>query len=204
MKKAICVLSAGIKKNKRGEWVSTDLTKEDDKLGAPGGKLRVVAASYLYKENPKTIIIASGGRGWDVKDDEPNRPDLSEIIKLELIEFGVPEQNIIKENKSNKTFEQLSELNKIIDCEKINETTVITSDYHLARVKAMIEYDCELNKKLANKQIKLQSAEEICLQYDRKKWQNIIKEAYESEEMKKRIEREENGVEQIKDGTYKF
>lgn len=202
MKKAICVLIAGVKKNKDGQWASTDLG--DSGLGAPGGKLRVAAAAYLYKSNPESIIIASGGRGWDVKNDEPEHSDLSEIIKLELIELGVFEKNIIKENKSNKTFEQLKELKKIIDNEKFNETTIITNDYHLARVKAMLKYAQELSKMFADKRIALQSAEEICLRYDRIKWQNIIKAAYESEEMKKRMEMEENGVKQIKDGTYKF
>ena len=204
MKNAIAVLSAGVKKNNAGKWVSTDLKKEDNKLGAPGGKLRVIAASYLYKDGPETIIIASGGRGWDIKNDEPDRPDLSEIMKRELIELEIPERNITKENKSNKTFEQLKELKKIIDCEKFSETTIITNDYHLARVKAMIEYDYELNKMLTNNQIVLQSAEEMCLQYNRRKWQNIIKRAYASEEIKHRIKMEENGIEQINNGIYKF
>lgn len=204
MKKAICVLSAGIKKNKAGYWVSTNLTKEDDKLGAPGGKLRVIAASYLYKDCPDILIIVSGGRGWDVKNDELERPDLSEIIKLELIELGVSEQNIIKENKSNKTFEQLKELKKIVDNEKFDETTIITNDYHLARVKTMLEYVQELSKMFADKRIALQSAEKICLQHDRGKWCNIIKEAYESKEMKHRMAMETDGIRQIKNGTYKF
>jgi hypothetical protein len=204
MKKAVCVLSAGIKKNEKGEWTSTDLTKEDDVLGAPGGKLRVAAASYLYKNNPESIIIASGGRGWDVRDDESNRPNLAEILKRELIDLGVSESSVIKENKSNKTFEQLKELKKIIVREDFAELTIITNDYHLPRVKAMLEYDDDLHELLDNGRILLRSAEEICLRYDRKKWQNIIKEDYESEEMKKRIEREENGVKQIKNGIYKF
>ncbi len=204
MKNAIAVLSAGVKKNNAGKWVSTDLTKEDNKLGAPGGKLRVIAASYLYKEYPEAIVIAIGGRGWDVKDDESSRPDLSEILKRELMELGVPKYGILEENKSNKTFEQLKELKKIIDCEKFSETTIITNDYHLARVKAMMEYDNELNELIVSGRIALQSAEDILLKYDKENWQNTIEKMYNSEEMKKRIEMENKGVEQIKKGVYKF
>lgn len=204
MKKAIAILSAGIKKNKDGQWASTDLSKSDNKLGAPGGKMRVIAASYLFKDNPETAIIASGGRGWDVVGDEPDRPNLSAIIKHELVELGVLPEKIIEENNSNKTMEQLKEIAKTADRKGINHVIIITNDYHLARVKAMIEFNDSLNEMFKNNQINLKSAEKICLQYDQEKWQNTINDAYESEEMKKRIKMEKNGVKQIKEGTYKF
>lgn len=204
MKKAICVLSAGIKKNKKGEWASTDFIEDDDKFGAPGGKLRVAAASYLHKDNSNISIIASGGRGRDIRNDESSRPDLADILTRELKDFGVPESCIIKENKSNKTIEQLKELKLIMSDKNLDELIVITNDYHLPRIKAILEHDNELRKLPNDCRIVLRSAEEICLQYNREKWHNIIKEAYESEEMKRRMEMEAKGVEQIKNGTYIF
>ena len=51
-KKAIVILSAGIIRNRKSEWANTDLSEQDNKLGAPGGKQRVIAASYLYKIKP--------------------------------------------------------------------------------------------------------------------------------------------------------
>ena len=52
VKEAIVLLPAGIKQQD-GTWVSTDLSEADAKLGAPGGKLRVIAAAELMKEKPR-------------------------------------------------------------------------------------------------------------------------------------------------------
>ena len=65
IKKVIIILSAGIKKDKDGEWVSTDFIEPKNFAGSLGGKVRVIAASYIYKDNPKNFIIASGGYGFD-------------------------------------------------------------------------------------------------------------------------------------------
>jgi hypothetical protein len=204
MKNYLAVLSAGVKKNKDGKWVSTDLAREDEKLGAPGGKLRIRAAVYLFGKGGVDAIIASGGRGRDIVNDEPGRPDLSAIMKRELVESGIPEDRIIEENKSNKTFDQLKEIKKITGSEKLNKTFIITSEYHLARVRAIMEYDAGLEAFFAAGRLTPVSAEEICLKYDREKWQDIIKAAYQSEEFKNRIKAEERGIKDIKAGKYKF
>ncbi|PJA18396.1 MAG: hypothetical protein COX62_08760, partial [Deltaproteobacteria bacterium CG_4_10_14_0_2_um_filter_43_8] len=88
---AIILLAAGIKQNQSGKWVSTDLSEEDDKLGAPGGKLRILAAAILVKENLNTFIITGGGKGKDIAEGTSNkRPLLAEILRDELIAEGVP------------------------------------------------------------------------------------------------------------------
>ena len=51
VKKAIVVLGAGIKQDKGGNWVSTDFVEVDNLASAPGGKARVLATSYVYKDN---------------------------------------------------------------------------------------------------------------------------------------------------------
>ncbi|MCK5295531.1 MAG: YdcF family protein [Alphaproteobacteria bacterium] len=197
----IVVLSAGVKKDKKGNWVSTGFDIEDFDLGAPGGILRVLATSYLCKEDFKCKIIASGGRGWDVKNDELTRPDLSTILKNELIKLGISDNNIIEESRSNKTFEQLIEIDKMISKMNFDKMFVITNDYHVKRVSAIINYLKQINNK---DKMKVVSAEEICIKYDSKKWKSMIEKAYVTSGMKEIIKMEENGQKDIKKGKYNF
>lgn len=203
-KKAIIIISAGVKKNKNGFWSNTDLTEKDDKLGASGGKLRVIAASYLYREKPDYFLIASGGRGYDIKDKSLNRPDLSQITKNELEKLGLPENKIIVENNSNTTFEQLKEFKKIILKLKLESVTIVSNIYHLPRLKAMINKDLVLNGYLAAGKINLVSAEKILLKQNHKKWEKIIEEAYSSAWMRARIKKEKQGIKDLKNNKYKF
>jgi len=203
-KKAIVIMSAGVKKNENGSWSNTDLTKKDDKLGAPGGKLRVIAASYLSKARPDYFLIASGGRGYDIKDKSLNRPDLSQVTKNELEKLNLPENKIILENKSNTTFEQLKELKKIILKLKLKSVIIVSNIYHLPRVKAMINKDPVLSGYLAGGKISLVLAEKILLKYNTGKWKKIVEKAYESDWMKARIKKEKQGVKDLKNNKYKL
>ena len=74
----------------------------------------------------------------------------------------------------------------------------------MPRVQAMIEHDGELKQMLQYGQIELLSAEEICIEHDSQKWKAIVEKAYESELIKKIIRLEQKGVEDIKNGVYKF
>jgi len=205
MNNLIAVLSKGLKKNKDGKWRNTNIDEADEQWGAPGGYLRVLAASYLYKDSPDQFIVASGGKGWEISDD--NRPLLCKVIKEELVNLGVPEKNIIEERVSDKTFGQLWELQKIIINKEINKLIIISNIYHLPRIQAMIENISKLSrlKKLLSKdKLKIEAAEDILMVNDSKEWQNKIKNAYKSERMKKIIKIERQGVKQIREGTYKY
>jgi len=204
VKKAIIIISAGVKKNKNGAWANTDLTEKDNKLGAPGGRLRVIAASYLHKIMPDYFLIASGGRGYDIKDKSPNRPDLCRITVSELKKLGLPENKIIMENKSNTTFKQLQELKKIILKLKLESVIIISNKYHLPRIKVMINNDAALKRFMANGKMKLFSAEQILLKQNFEKWIQTIKRAYESEWMNARIRKEKQGIKDLKDNKYRF
>ncbi|MBU1131469.1 YdcF family protein [Patescibacteria group bacterium] len=203
-KEAIVVLSAGIKKDSQGEWKNTDLNQEDNSYGAPGGNLRVLAASILYKQNPDQYIIASGGRGWDIKNDKAGRPDLSKIIKAELTDLGIPGEVIIEENNSNNTYQQLKELKKIIENYNLKYLKIITNQWHVHRVKAMLEHLDELKDLLKQVEIKFITAEEVVIKDNPGKWQKEIDSVYQSDWLKQRIKMEQQGLKQIKNGTYKY
>lgn len=203
-KKAIIIISAGAKKNKNGTWSNTDLTERNNQLGAPGGKQRVIAASYLHKIMPDCFLIASGGRGYDIKDKSSNRPDLCQITKNELKGLSLPESKIIMENKSNTTFEQLQELKKIILKLRFDFVIIVSNKYHLPRLKAMINKDLALSSYLTDGKINLISAEKILLKQNHKKWEKIIEEAYSSAWMRARIKKEKQGIKDLKNNKYKF
>lgn len=197
-KKAVAIIGGGLKKENH-KWRTTNFD-EGDNFAVQGDRLRVVAGSYLFKDNPKLLIIASAGKGQykDISD----VPTVAEVIKKELVEFGVPIENIIKKEQPGNTWQQLQEFKKVIYKKELLEVMIISNKYHLPRIKAMIESDTKLRGLFKKSIIKLQSAEEVCLKYDKGKWQKIIKDAYNSQAMKERIKLENKGVRDIKSGKY--
>lgn len=198
---AIVVLAGGIKQDTSGRWISTDLSAEDDKLGAPGGKLRVLATAVLATEYPTAVVIASGGKGADISKDVPeNRPSLAKILCDELLESGVSRDRIMLEEKSNTTYQQLQGLEDLIQKQGWQSVMIITNRYHLTRLRVMI--DMKFPQLVAFTE--LISAEDILLRADEMRWKTVLTEAYESAFMAERAAKEEKGVLQIRNGTYQF
>jgi len=199
-KEAIIILSGGIKKNKDGNWVSSELK---DTEVSPGGKSRVIAASYLFNDDSERFIITTGQVGSEKLAQENKHPNISVILKKELIELGVPEQKIIEENNSNNTFEQLSESVKVIKEHSFEHIIFISNRYHLSRIEAMIEKIPELKELLSSGELEFKASEEILIEKD-PKWKEEIDRAYSTEAMKERIALEEKGVRDLKEGKYKL
>lgn len=113
---AVIVLGAGI----RGERVSLLLA------------LRLDKAVEYYRRNPVPVIV-SGGQGI--------QEDITEALAMEryLVERGVPQSAIIKEDKATSTYENLLHSKKILDgmltvpC----KTAVITNDFHIFRTASL-------------------------------------------------------------------
>jgi len=199
-KEAILILSGGIKQNKDGSWISSDL---DDTEVSPGGKSRVIAASYLFNDDKEKFVITTGQIGSEKLAQEKQHPNISAILKKELTELGVPEERIIEESRSNNTFEQLTESIKVIKEHGFENIIFISNRYHLPRIKAMIEKIPELNEFLLSGKLELKSVEEILIEKE-PKWKEEIEKAYNTKEMKERIALEEQGVRDLKEGRYKL
>lgn len=90
---------------------------------------RLNKAIELFNLNANAIIIVSGGKGTNEKISE------AEAMRRYLIENGIPEQNIILEDKSTNTYENLIfSKEKIKNIEKINpKIAVVSSDFHIYR-----------------------------------------------------------------------
>ena len=112
---AVIVLGAGI----RGETVSRILAYRLDK-----------AIEYSLK-NPDAIIIVSGGQG------QSPREYITEALAMKryLVDNGIPEERIIKEESSTSTYENLLFSKEILDSifDKPYRVVIITNNFHIFR-----------------------------------------------------------------------
>lgn len=193
-----------VRDNKNGKWRTTNFD-EGDNFGISGDRIRVVAASYLYDNGKDQEYIVLGGQG-QLKG-VLGKETVASVIKNELVELKIPAKKIKTEEKSGNTFQQLKEAVKMLAKMRFGRISLISNRCHIPRVKAMIEYRDELGllkELLKEKKLKLLSAESVVVEHRPEIWSSIVKAAYASEAMRKRIALEKNGVRQIKNGTYKF
>lgn len=112
----LVILGAGL----RGEVPSTALYQ------------RLYASLEYIKHNPKIKIIVSGGKGSGESITE------AEAMKRFLINIGVEGDQIIKEEKSTSTLENLkftTEVLKKIDKSENIKVTIVTNNFHMFRAK---------------------------------------------------------------------
>lgn len=90
---------------------------------------RIDKAIDVYMSDPSpTIMIPSGGQGSDETVSE------AEAMSRYMMDKGIPEYRIIKEDKSTTTMENLENCKKLIDrMEGRKYTTLVTSNYHVYR-----------------------------------------------------------------------
>lgn len=191
---AIVILGGGLVKDKNGQWRSTGFRGP-----VFASHLRVFAGYYLFKKNPTSLIIASGGTGYlkNIAD----APPVAQIIKRELIAMGIPTKSILEENSSNNTYQSLQKIKKLVLARKINKIDIVTNQYHLNRIRAFINQDTAMKKSLKYNKIKLIRAEATVQKYE-PQLKNKIKTLYQSDKMKAVITLERAGIRQIKNGKY--
>lgn len=197
----IVVLSGGLI-CENGVWRTTRYDEKGDTFGALGDRARVEAAVLLYAEHSGAVMVVSGGKGQ--YKNNPNAPTLSSVLKRELIELGVPAGRIIEENASDNTWQQLQNLKMLMEREKFNSVLIVSNEWHLPRVLAMVEKDADLRRLSSAGTIRCESAEKILLARDPGAWKAVIERAYQSDGIKKRIALERKGVEEIKAGMYRL
>jgi uncharacterized SAM-binding protein YcdF (DUF218 family) len=117
---AIIVLGAGIK----GEKIGTNLQKRLDTV-----------IGYHHK-NPDAVIVVSGGQG--------PYEDISEALAMEryLVANGIPQDKIIKEDRSTSTQENFGFSKKLLDLrfgEGKYKAAYVTNGYHVYRAGVVAE-----------------------------------------------------------------
>lgn len=193
----VAIIGGGLAKDTGGKWRTTYFT-ESDSFGALGDRLRVIAGSYLYQENPEAELIVLGGKG-QLKA-VPGVPAVANVIKQELIKLKVPARRIIVETRSGTTFEQLFALSRIIQRGKYDKIMIVSNQYHLSRIRAMIRCDTTLSRVLHR--VTLLSAEKIVLRKQPQEWADRISKAYASVAMRRRVQLEKQGIRDFKLGVY--
>ncbi len=112
----VIVLGCGI----RGERVSVGLARRLDK------------AYEYHLKNPDAVIIVSGGQG--------PQEDIPEALAMKryLAEKGVPEEQIIMEDKSTSTKTNLNYSHRIMKEKGLSSSSVVfvTNSYHVYRTSA--------------------------------------------------------------------
>ena len=86
------------------------------------------------------------------------------------------------------------------DCDKL---VILSNDYHLPRLDALIERDDALNKLKQSGKLSLRSAESVLIAHDAK-WKKKIEVVYATDEMKRRVALEKQGARQIREGSYQY
>jgi len=95
------------------------------------GYSRIHEAARLYGDCKKTskdcMVLASGGY--------PKKSVISEaeVMQKELMELGIPEENIILESKSNNTYENAKFSSAILHAQRRGACILVTSGVHMKR-----------------------------------------------------------------------
>ncbi len=96
---------------------------------------RIWHAARLYHAKKAPKVILSGGRN----DWERNSPSQAKTMAIFLKDLGVPENDIILEEKSRNTFENAIYSKKIMISNKMKNALLVTSALHMPRSKSIME-----------------------------------------------------------------
>ncbi len=114
---AVIVLGSGI----RGKKPTKNLIRRLDR-----------AVEY-YNQNPRAVIVVSGGQG--------PREDIAEAVAMEgyLVSKGVPKEKILREERATSTFENFTFSKEILDgyFDRDYSVAFVTNNYHVFRAKAL-------------------------------------------------------------------
>jgi len=93
---------------------------------------RLRKAIEYHHQNPNALIVVAGGQGEGAITE-------AEAMRRFLVAHGVPDELIIKENRSTNTFENIKFAREILD-ELLGENyrvVIITNDFHAFRAVSM-------------------------------------------------------------------
>ena len=101
-------------------------------------KERVESAVLAYQSKRITKVIFTGGRNG-ISNEEKDGISEAQKMKALAIQKGIKESDIITEEESNNTFENIDNTMKLLKQENISEVALITSEFHLKRCMAIMK-----------------------------------------------------------------
>ena len=107
------------------------LLKPNDRVYFHRGADRVTHSVQLYKLGLIRKVLISGGTGALKNEDEPEANKFQKAMIL----MGVPEEDILIENKTRNTYESAVAVKKILDSLqfKADDCLLVTSAFHMRR-----------------------------------------------------------------------
>lgn len=102
---------------------------------SPGPALRerLEQAVRLYQDGYVSTLLVTGGLG------EGKMKTEAEVSRDYLVAHGIPAENILLEDKSTSTYENLLYSQQAFDDYRMHHVLIISHDYHLARALTMAE-----------------------------------------------------------------
>ena len=207
---AVFVLSGSIEFHENQGFRSPSYASGDQN-GITGSRARVIAASEIAKAFPEITIVTTS-------DSTPlDQPSDASVMKEELLERNVDSGQIELEEESTSTHTELLEMMKIAMERGWSKVALVTNDYHIPRAKLMFEKLETIPGGLISEeefaavkafresgiQVEFISAEAIISNANHL-YKTLIDKVHKGEGYKNRVEREQNGVRELEEGTYKL
>lgn len=101
-------------------------------------KERVSTAAEAYKNHRIQKVIFSGGSNGVSNQNNDTIPEAIKMKELAL-KLGIKEEDILIDDKSNNSFENVDNSFSLIKAEQILKIAIITSEFHLKRCMAIIK-----------------------------------------------------------------
>ncbi len=210
----VIILCGGLYKEIDGTFHPTQYSHSDE-YGMLGGFIRVDAAAALYlQKKARTFCFSTGISEKQLSKFGPVVPSEAKIYSKSFLSLIAREKkinlyqnmplvpaSIILEAKSVNTTSNLQETLQISKIKQWENIAVLSSRYHIPRVRALYTLVSKQQETAINK-VTFLSAEEVLKTNPSKKYNEEIAAAYKTVEAKKRIKHELQGLRNITDGTY--
>ena len=98
---------------------------------------RIDRGIQLFHQNKAKFLLFCGGFG---KHFNTTKISLAKHMKIYAVKEGISNKKIILENKSFNTIENLIFAKQISDQRKFKKILIVSSDWHIARVKLISKY----------------------------------------------------------------
>ncbi|MDO8576469.1 MAG: ElyC/SanA/YdcF family protein [bacterium] len=210
---ALVVLSMDIVEApaREGGYKSGSYADVDVRGLTSGGKGDVIAAAEAAKYFPDAMVVTDTRD----RDESRGRPTHARIYAEEIERLGVPKERILLEEISTSTITELVELIKLSAVRNWKHVAVIVNDFHRARTEEMLARlpsladpndrdftDALRQFKARGGEIACVTAEEILLIRD-PRYARLLDKVRNTEVYKARVRVEEQGIRDLREGTYR-
>ncbi|HEY4502103.1 MAG TPA: YdcF family protein [Candidatus Paceibacterota bacterium] len=198
----ILVIGSSIEPDGKGGW----RTNQRDREGIVDSSWRIHAAAYLQRQHRCPLIVSAG----TAKVSDTETIAVSSVMRAELIQLGADPRQITEESSAGNTYEQLVNGARLTShLHSLAKICILSSEWHLPRIQTMLHAPKEKYPRLPNfaqayGDYELVGAEPVLVKFDPGQWIGPVSAARSSVETLGRIKKEQWGIRQILEGTYKL